>query len=148
VAAVDRDRNVVSLISSIYQSFGSGLTSPGSGVVLQDRAAGFGLDAGHPNVIAGRKRPLHTIIPGLALLNGRPCLAFGMVGGHFQPFGQCWLLSNMNDFGLSPQAAIDLPRAFAFDKAYRLERGIAEEAAAALERMGHTPQRWALPLGS
>src|SRR5690606_6366254 len=50
VAAVDRDRNVVSLISSVYQSFGSGLTSPGSGVVLQDRAAGFGLGAGHPNV--------------------------------------------------------------------------------------------------
>src|SRR5690606_10847686 len=100
------------------------------------------------NVIAGRKRPLHTIIPGLALLNGRPCLAFGMVGGHFQPSGQCWLLSNMNDFGLSRQAAIALPRAFAFDMAYRLERGIPEEAAAALERMGHTPQRWALPLGS
>lgn len=148
VAAIDRDRTTVSLISSIYQSYGSGLTSPKSGIVLQDRGAGFSLAEGHPNVIAGRRRPLHTIIPGLALRNGSPALSFGMVGGHFQPFGQCWLLSNIVDYGMTVQEAIDLPRAFAFDGIYRLEGGIPESTAAALDGMGHRTERWPLPLGS
>jgi gamma-glutamyltranspeptidase/glutathione hydrolase len=148
VTAIDRDRTMVSLISSIYQSYGSCLTSPKSGIVLQDRGAGFSLAEGHPNVIAGRKRPLHTIIPGLALRNRNPAISFGMVGGHFQPFGQCWLLSNMVDYGMTVQEAIDLPRAFAFDGAYRLEGGIPQSTAAALDGMGHRTERWPLPLGS
>lgn len=148
VCAVDDRRTVVSLISSVYQSFGSGIVAPRSGVALQNRGAGFSLVDGHPNVIAGRKRPLHTIIPGLMMRDGKPVTAFGMVGGDFQPFGQSWLVSNMVDFGLDPQRAIDLPRAFAFDGAYRLERTVPESVAVELARMGHLPQRWPLPLGS
>lgn len=147
LTAVDADRTVVSLISSVYQSYGSAITAPDSGVVLQDRAAGFVLEAEHPNCIGPRKRPFHTIIPGLALRDGRPVLSYGMVGGHFQPFGQAWLVANWRDLGLDPQAAVDLPRAFAFGAGYRLERGIPESTAADLRAMGHPPQRWEPTLG-
>jgi gamma-glutamyltranspeptidase/glutathione hydrolase len=71
-----------------------------------------------------------------------------MVGGHFQPFGQSWMLSNLLDYGLNPQAAIDLPRAFAFGEGYRLERGIPERTAMSLSAMGHAPLRWAKTLGA
>lgn len=148
VCAVDENLNLVSLISSVYQSYGSGIVAPRSGLVLQNRAAGFSLAEGHPNVLEGRKRPLHTIIPGMALRDGKPAMAFGMVGGDFQPFGQAWLLSNMIDFGMDPQRAIDLPRAFPFDDVFRLERGIPQTVAEALAHMGHSPRRWPLPLGS
>lgn len=147
LCVVDRARTVVSFINSVYQSYGSAITAPESGVVLQDRAAGFRLIDGHPNCIGPRKRPFHTIIPGLAMKNGKPVLAYGMVGGHFQPFGQAWLLANWHDFGLDPQAAVDLPRAFSFGEGYRLERGIPETVAQELAAMGHTPVRWELPLG-
>ena len=84
----------------------------------------------------------------MALHNGDPALSFGIVGGHFQPFGQCWLLSNMVDYGMTVQEAIDLPRAFAFNGKYRLEGDIPESTAAALDAMGHRTERWPLPLGS
>jgi len=148
VCAVDEKLNLVSLIFSIYQSYGSGIVAPRSGILLQNRGAGFALAEGHPNVLAGRKRPLHTIIPGMAMQDGRAVSAFGMVGGDFQPFGQAWLVSNVVDFGMSPQQAIDLARAFPIDDAFRLERGIAPETAEALERMGHSPRYWPIPLGS
>lgn len=148
LCAVDRDRTTVAMINSIYQSYGSAITAPKSGVVLNDRAAGFVLEEGHPNAIGPRKRPFHTIIPGLAMQGGRPFLAYGMVGGHFQPFGQSWLVANLMDYAMNPQAAIDLPRGFSFGEGYRLERGIPEATMRGLEAMGHRPLRWTPTLGN
>ncbi|MCC7045479.1 MAG: gamma-glutamyltransferase family protein [Alphaproteobacteria bacterium] len=148
LCAVDRERTAVSMINSVYQSYGSAITAPESGVVLQDRAAGFTLAEGHPNCVGPRKRPFHTIIPAMAMRNDRPVLLYGMVGGHFQPFGQAWILSNVVDYAMNPQAAIDLPRGFAFGEGYRLERGIPDAAAASLAAMGHNPLRWPQTLGA
>ena len=124
LTVVDRDRNVVSFINSVFDSFGSGLVCPETGVLFHNRGKSFSLDPAHPNVIAPGKRPMHTIIPALAFEDGRPAIAFGVMGGHYQPVGHAHVLTNLVDFGLDPQAAIDAPRAFAQDGELRLERGI------------------------
>jgi gamma-glutamyltranspeptidase / glutathione hydrolase len=148
LTVVDRDRTVVSLIASIYKSFGSGIACPRTGVCLQDRAAGFNLRQGHPNCLAPGKRPLHTIMPGIALHEGRPVLAFGTVGGHFQPIGNALVLSNMIDYGLDPQAAIDLPRIFADTDEVKIERGFEMSVLDKLAAIGHRIVPAPLPLGS
>jgi gamma-glutamyltranspeptidase/glutathione hydrolase len=107
--AVVADGMAVSLISSVFHAFGSGLTA--AGAVLQNRGCGFSLADGHPNAVAGGKRPFHTIIPGLLRRDGRPGGAFGLVGGPMQPPGQLQLLWRLVDQGLDTQAAIDAPRA-------------------------------------
>jgi gamma-glutamyltranspeptidase/glutathione hydrolase len=148
VSVVDRERTVVSLISSVYKSYGSAMTAPVSGVVLQNRGAGFSLTPGRVNSIGPRRRPFHTIMPGLVLRDGKPFISFGMVGGHYQPVGQAWLLSNIVDHRLDPQAAIDLPRAFAFGNNYRIEAAIPASVESALVSLGHTTERWPIPIGS
>jgi gamma-glutamyltranspeptidase/glutathione hydrolase len=147
LTVVDRDRNVVSFINSVFDSFGSGLVCPETGVLFHNRGKSFSLDPGHPNVIAPGKRPMHTIIPALAFENGRPTIAFGVMGGHYQPVGHVHVLTNLVDFGLDPQAAIDAPRAFAQDGGLRLERGISRAAAEALARRGHKVVPAGKPLG-
>jgi gamma-glutamyltranspeptidase/glutathione hydrolase len=141
VCVVDGDRNAVSLIGSIFQAFGSGLTAPGSGVVLQNRGHGFSLDPQHPNVIAPGKRPLHTIIPAIVCRDGRVSHALGVVGGHYQPCGHVHLLSNMIDFGLDPQAAVDLGRVFHDGDVLEVEQGIDDRAMAELAALGHRVRR-------
>jgi gamma-glutamyltranspeptidase / glutathione hydrolase len=147
LTVVDRDRNVVSFINSVFDSFGSGLVCPETGVLFHDRGKSFSLDPAHPNVIAPGKRPMHTIIPALAFEAGRPTLAFGVMGGHYQPVGQAHVLTNVVDFGLDPQAAIDAPRAFAYEGELRLERGVSQATAEALAGFGHKVVRWEKPLG-
>ncbi len=137
ISVVDRDRNAVSFINSIYHSFGSGIVSPKTGVVLQNRGSSFRLDPAHPNCIAPGKRPMHTIMPGMVTKNGRAVMPFGVMGGGYQPFGHVHLLTNMFDFGMDPQQALDAPRVFYRDDAVEAERGVRPEAIEGLRRRGH-----------
>jgi gamma-glutamyltranspeptidase/glutathione hydrolase len=147
LSVVDRDRNVCSLINSLYFSFGSGLVSPKSGVVLQNRGAGFRVDPTHPNAVAPNKRPLHTIIPGLVTENGRPTLSFAVMGGSYQPVGQSHVLTNIVDFGMDVQEAIDCARTFHVGGNLELERGISGEIEAGLRSLGYTIHRPDMPWG-
>jgi len=137
LCVVDRDGNSCSFINSLFEGFGSGIWAPKSGVFLQNRGYSFQLDRNHPNCIAPYKRPMHTIIPGMVTKNGRAVMPYGVMGGHFQPMGQSLLLSNMFDYGLDIQQAIDLARIFPRLGRVQSERGIPPEIRAQLAAMGH-----------
>jgi gamma-glutamyltranspeptidase/glutathione hydrolase len=137
ISVVDEDRNAVSFINSTYHSFGSGIVSPNSGVVLQNRGSSFSLDPRHPNCVAPRKRPMHTIMPGMATRDGKAVMPFGVMGGGYQPFGHVHLLTNMLDFGMDPQAALDTPRVFHDAGTLEAERGIPAAAIEGLRERGH-----------
>jgi gamma-glutamyltranspeptidase/glutathione hydrolase len=110
LATADAAGNMVALIQSNYRGMGSGMTPPGLGFVLQDRGELFDLAPGRPNSYAPAKRPFHTIIPGFVTKDGEPFLAFGVMGGDFQPQGHVQVLVNLLDFGLNLQEACDAPR--------------------------------------
>jgi gamma-glutamyltranspeptidase/glutathione hydrolase len=112
ISVVDADRNAVSFINSVFDDFGSALVSPTTGVVLHSRGSSFRLTPGHPNCIGPDKRPLHTIIPGMALKGGRTVMPFGVMGAHYQPFGHVHFLMNLIDYGLDVQEALDMARLF------------------------------------
>jgi gamma-glutamyltranspeptidase/glutathione hydrolase len=143
LAAADRWGNMVSFIYSIYNSFGSGITVPGHGFVLHDRAALFSLDPDSPNVVAPRKRPFHTIIPAFVMKDGEPVLAFGSMGGSVQPQAQVSELVNMIDLGMNVQAAGDAAR-FRHDQepnVLRLESQLYDLVGEPLAAMGHVVRR-------
>ncbi len=137
LCVVDRDGNACSFINSLFQGFGCGILAPNSGIMLQNRGLGFRVQRGHPNCIAPHKRPMHTIIPGMVTKGGRAVMPYGVMGGHFQPMGQTWFLTNMMDYGLDIQEALDLPRLFPYQGRLEVERGIPEAAVRALAAMGH-----------
>ena len=110
ISIVDEDRNAVSFINSIFDSFGTGLVAPESGVILHNRGQSFSLERGHPNMIEPEKRPLHTIIPGMVTRDGRTEMSFGVMGGYYQAMGHAHLISKVVDYGMDMQDAIDLPR--------------------------------------
>lgn len=110
LCTADKYGNMVSLIQSNYWGFGSGMVPPGLGFVLQNRGALFTLEDGHFNVYEPKKRPFHTIIPAFVTKEGQPYLAFGVMGGDFQPQGQVQVLVNMLDFQMDLQEAGDAPR--------------------------------------
>jgi gamma-glutamyltranspeptidase/glutathione hydrolase len=110
LCAADERGMLVSLIQSNYMGFGSGVVVPGTGISLQNRAAGFSLVPGHPNEIAGGKRPFHTIIPGFLTREGAPLAAFGVMGGPIQPPGHVQTMVRLLTYGMNPQAALDAPR--------------------------------------
>jgi gamma-glutamyltranspeptidase/glutathione hydrolase len=147
LTVVDRERNVVSFINSLFEGFGSGLVCPATGVLFHNRGKGFSLDEHHPNAIAPGKRPMHTIIPALAQKDGLPVIGFGVMGGHYQPVGHAHVLTNLIDFGQDPQAAIDAPRAFAYGGELQVERGVPAATVEALTRLGHRVVPSAKPLG-
>lgn len=147
LTVVDRDRNCVSLINSVFASFGSGIYAPKSGVLLQNRGSGFSLRAGHPNELAPRKRPLHTIIPGMLMKDGVPVMPFGVMGGQFQAVGHGHFLTHVLDRGYDPQHANEAPRSFAFGGTLTLEPGFGDAVRADLEARGHHTVWAAEPIG-
>jgi len=147
-AVVDSERNTVAFINSIFDDFGSGIVSPRSGVIFHNRACGFVLDRDHPNALAGRKRPLNTIIPAMVTHRGRAVMPFGVTGGHFQPFGQVLVLTNILDYGMGVQAAIDQPRIFAFGDEVRVEGTIPSSLRDGLAVLGHKVVAAENPLGT
>lgn len=136
---VDKDRNAVSFINSLFQGFGSGVVVPGTGLLLQDRGALFSLDPDHPNRIEGRKRPYHTIIPAMAFKDDKPWLSFGVMGGDLQPQGHVQVLLNMIEFGMNVQEAGEAPRAsHSNGGGVGLENGFPPQVAAELMQRGHS----------
>jgi len=109
LSVVDRDGNMVSLIQSNFDLFGSGIVAPGTGFVLHNRGALFVLDANSPNALAGRKRPLHTIIPALAQ-KGDTRVAFGIMGGWNQSQAHAQFVVDLADYKMNIQAALEAPR--------------------------------------
>jgi len=147
LTVVDKDRNAVSFINSLYQGFGSGITGPESAVVLQNRGAGFVLTDGHPNCLEGGKRPLHTIIPGMLVENGKTTMPFGVMGGAYQPVGHVHLLTNWIDYGMDVQEALDSPRAFPGAAGIEVEKGIGSAVREGLLARGHHVSDAFLPFG-
>ncbi|MBK0328033.1 gamma-glutamyltransferase [Rhodobacteraceae bacterium F11138] len=137
ISIVDADRNAVSFINSTYFSFGSAVTGPECGVVLQNRGHSFRLDPKHPNAIGPGKRPLHTIMPGMATRDSRAVMPFGVMGGDYQPFGHVHLLTNLLDHGMDIQEAIDCPRVFYEKGVVVAERGVPLDTVEALKQKGH-----------
>ena len=136
LTVVDGEGNAISFINSLFASFGSGLCTA-SGVMLQNRGASFVIDADHPNRIAGGKRPMHTIIPGMVGQGEHAVMPFGVMGGHFQACGHAHFLTNVIDYGMDPQAALDCPRAFHFGGVMALETTIERSVAERLAALGH-----------
>lgn len=140
ITVVDKDRMAVSLIYSVFHSFGSGIASDKFGILFQNRGAGFTLTEGHPNEAKGGKRPMHTIIPGLLKKDGKPYMPFGVMGGQYQSTGHARFVTNTTDFGMSPQDAIDAPRCFAEGDVLNVENGYRDTVKAELAALGHNVQ--------
>ena len=139
ITCIDGEGNACSLINSVFSDFGTGLVVPGTGIALQSRGASFSLDPSHPNALAPNKRPFHTLIPGIATRNGELMLSYGVMGTVQQAQGQIQALSNIIDFGMSPQEALDAPR-FSYrplEGEIGLEPRIPQPVAADLRERGH-----------
>jgi gamma-glutamyltranspeptidase/glutathione hydrolase len=149
LCVVDEEGNACSFINSLFEGFGSGILAERSGVMLQNRGFGFRLQEGHVNCIGPNKRPLHTIIPGMVMKDGQCIMPYGVMGGHFQPMGQTLFLTNLFEFGLDVQEAIDCPRLFALPGSgvVQVERGIPSSIVDRLQRLGHQVQLIEKPHG-
>jgi gamma-glutamyltranspeptidase/glutathione hydrolase len=147
VTVVDRDRNAVSLINSLYAPFGVGIATEKTGVLLQNRGACFTLDPAHPNAIAPHKRPMHTIIPALAMRDGRCEMPFGVMGGGYQAMGHAHFISNLVDCGMDVQSALDAPRAFFEGDTSAVETSVSEATILGLRARGHDVGLRPTPLG-
>jgi gamma-glutamyltranspeptidase/glutathione hydrolase len=141
LAAADREGNMISMIQSNYMGFGSGLVVPGTGIALHNRGNNFSLDPASPNVLAPSKKPYHTIIPGFLSKDGKAVGPFGVMGGFMQPQGHVQVVTNMIDFGMNPQEALDAPRwQWTEGKTVLLEQGVPNAIALSLAARGHDVQ--------
>ncbi len=149
ISVVDKDRNACSFINTVFFPWGGGITTPDHGIVLTNRGEGFVLQPGHPNCIAPRKRPLHTIIPGMVTKDGRVRMSFGVMGGEYQAMGHAQFLSRYFDYGLDIQQAQDMPRFMVdpFDGSVEIESAVPEDVFQALKAMGHDIHRAERPVG-
>jgi gamma-glutamyltranspeptidase/glutathione hydrolase len=137
LTVVDRDRMAVSFINSLYSNFGVGICTEKSGIMLTNRGACFTLETNHPNTFGPNKRPMHTIIPALAMRNGRCDMSFGVMGAHYQPMGHVQIILNMLDYGMDVQQAIDAPRFFFEGEKTDVERGTPSATIEGLKARGH-----------
>jgi len=134
----DKEGNMVSMIQSSYNDFGSGVVIPGTGIVLSDRGCNFSLDSENPNYMMPGKRSYHTIIPGFLFKGDQPMGPFGIMGGFMQPQAHLQVVSNMVDFGMNPQEALDAPRwQWIGDMKVEMEPGFRPELVEDLIRRGH-----------
>ena len=138
LTTADQSGMMVSYIQSNFWGFGSGIVIPGTGISLQNRAAGFNLKPGHPNRIEGGKRPFHTILPGFLTRGGGPLLSFGVMGGPMQPQGHAQMVIRICDYRQNPQSASDAPRwQVVENNRVALETGVDEGVRAELVGRGH-----------
>jgi gamma-glutamyltranspeptidase/glutathione hydrolase len=137
LTAADRDGNVVSLIQSIFENFGSGIVAGDTGIVLHNRGNLFSMTPGHPNMLAPGKRPFHTLVPAMVLKDKQPWFSFGVMGGDMQPQGHVQVLINLIDFGMNVQEAGEAPRFRHFSGGLALETAISPEARFGLNARGH-----------
>jgi gamma-glutamyltranspeptidase/glutathione hydrolase len=139
LSVIDRDGNIVSLIQSLYSSFGSGIVAPDTGVMLHNRGALFTLESGHPNLLAGRKRPLTTLVPAF-MSKGDVKIGFGIMGGFNQAQAHAQFVSNIVDFGLDVQEALEAGRftKISFDGCdVNVEALVSAQTRAELPTLGH-----------
>lgn len=147
ITVVDKDRMAVSLIYSVFHGFGSGIASNKFGILFQNRGAGFTLAEGHPNELGPGKRPMHTIIPAMLREHGAVTMPFGVMGGAYQVNGHARFVSNVVDFGMDLQTALDAPRAFSDSGDMKVERGYPEYVRQELSDMGHSVSIPDTPIG-
>ena len=137
LSVVDRDRNAVSFINSLFSSFGSGVVVDGTGIMLHNRGGSYSLDPTHPNSLAPRKRPFHTLVPAMILKDGEPFFSFGVMGGDMQPQGHVQVIVNIVDFGMDAQHAGEAPRFRHSSQGLALESAIDGNVRFGLARKGH-----------
>src|SRR5262249_40178614 len=137
----------VSFINSLYDSFGSGIVTGKTGIVLHNRGKAFVCDPAHRNCIAPRKRPMHTLVPAMVLKGGQPHMAFGVMGADFQPMGHVYVMTNIFHYGMDPQEAVDAPRAFFEGDTVLVEEAVPEAVVAGLKQLGHRVATRRMPWG-
>jgi gamma-glutamyltranspeptidase/glutathione hydrolase len=143
LTAVDGEGTAVSFINSLYNGFGTGLVVPGLGMALQNRGSLFSFDPNHPNYLQSNKRPFQTIIPAMATKDDEMWLSFGVMGGFMQPQGHLQVASNMIDYEMDSQEALDAPR-FKIEvegnQDVLVEEDLSPDVIKDLEKRGHTIQ--------
>ena len=137
----------ISFINSLFDPFGSGITAPKSGILFHCRGRGFNLIEGHPNELHPNKKPLHTIIPGMISKKNKLIGSFGVMGGHYQAAGHAYVLSQMVDYGLSPQEALDLPRVFPNNNVLDFEKNFDNSVIQDMISRGHEINYAVSPIG-
>ena len=143
----DKSGMTISFINSLFDAFGSGITAPKSGILFHCRGRAFNTIEGHPNELNPNKRPVHTIIPAMISKSDRLIGSFGVMGGQYQAAGHAYVLSQMIDFGLNPQFALNYPRVFPNNNFLDLENGFDKEVIDELKIKGHQINYPASPIG-
>ena len=147
ICAADNEGNAISLIFSTFHAFGSGLCSRKYGLLFHNRGAGFTLKKNHANELLGGKRPLHTIIPAILEEKNGSIMPFGVMGGQYQANGHARILSNIKDYGMELQEALNFPRSFYFDGILSLEKGYPSIIKEKLREIGYKIEEATIPIG-